>query len=663
MAEALLSMHFQKKIRGARKCASGVDSRSILAYRQRLSIASSAKETRLQYAPLLNRLAMLCLILAGLALPARAADLPAPPATPLDIHTELFRLPADAPASVSGAPYLAVMTVDPHPGLYIYGHTPGGLGLPTVAEVRADGGEPLPVLYPPGKAKDDPFNPGQTVFVYEDLVRLFIPLAAVPASLELTASGLLCSDTTCLPFEERRSLRFEVPKPTALPEARNQAWWPELAAAKPGTAKAETPEPAVAAPSEAPSWDFSPQAYTPGLEVTGVLKAALLAFLAGLILNFMPCVLPVASLKLKGILSGCVEGATDSPVHCFRCYNIWFALGILVYFLALSVILSSAGLVWGQLFQSPTFILVLTLLVFAMGLSLCGLFDLPVIDLKAPTGAAVSRRSAFLTGILATLLATPCSGPFLGGVLAWTLIQPPLVIAAIFLCIGLGMASPYLFMAARPNLIAPFQRPGAWTSYVERVAAFFLFGTCVYFLQILPQRLLWRSLVALLVTAFAGWIWGSWTSLSHCTLRRCATRLLAVALVAAAFVWTLNPPPPTTHWQPFDPAELKARLGRERLLLDFTADWCPNCKFLELTTLSDGNLDKWAEEYGLKYVKVDLTEQNQAAQSLLEAMGARSIPVVAVIPDGAEAARPLVMRDLFTAGTMDQALENLFEKK
>lgn len=414
------------------------------------------------------------------------------------------------------------------------------------------------------------------------------------------------------------------------------------------------------AAQESPAWSFAPRYFAPELEVSGLGKALLLGLLAGLILNVMPCVLPVISLKLSGFIA--TSGAPgDEGVRrrAFREHNLFFAAGILVWFVVLAGILAVAGLAWGQLFQRPGVLFGLTLVVFTLGLSMFGVFSLPVLDLKAGTTGS-PRAQAFMTGVVATLLATPCSGPLLGGVLGWAFRQPSSVLALVFAFVGLGMASPYLLMAARPGLVRFFPRPGAWTGVMEQVVGFFLMATSVYLLTILPAALLLPMLVTLLVAAFAAWLWGTWAGPGASSVQRIAVRCVAVALVGMTVAWALSPPADEARWEPFEATAFRDMLGRQPVIVDFTADWCPNCKLLERTTLNAANMARWQKAYGARLVRVDLTRDDPVAQALLHSLGSSSIPVVALFPTGLLRNAPLVLRDLFTADQMDEALERAF---
>lgn len=600
---------------------------------------------------------LLCVPL--LCVPCAAAEQDAP----VDVSWELFKAPLDAGSLV------LVVWLTPHTGHYAYGHEPGPTGLPTDLALTAPPGLEAQVFYPPGERKPDSFDPSLTVETYQGRTPVFVLLRG-EAPRDLILAGrlqmLLCSDTSCWPVKRELVMEWPDLAPQALPEAREQPWWPRFQALSQGggeTATSRTdarqapPEPlALEAHTSVEALDLEPRFFQPGLEVRGLGKAMLFAVLAGFILNFMPCVLPVVSLKLSTFVAASGVGESGAKIRRFREHNVFFALGILLYFTVLGGVLGSAGLAWGQIFQKPGLVLGVTAVVFGLGLSLFGLFDLPIVDLKTGGQAKNPRTQALFTGFLATLLATPCSGPFLGGVLGWTLTRAPATIIAVFLCIGLGMALPYILMAIQPGLVRLFPKPGAWTGFLERFVAFFLMGTCVYLLSILPEAYMLQALVLLLATAFAAWIWGGWTTLSDPAGRRAAIRLVAVFVLCGAAAWAFQPPDTGTAWRPFAEKDFQRLLGEENLLVDFTADWCPNCKVLEKTTLSAANLEKWQERYQLTLLQADLSEEHPAALALLQRLGSQSIPVVAVFPKGEQSVRPLVLRDIFTASQMESAL-------
>ncbi|MGE4553849.1 MAG: protein-disulfide reductase DsbD family protein, partial [Desulfovibrionaceae bacterium] len=388
-----------------------------------------------------------------------------------------------------------------------------------------------------------------------------------------------------------------------------------------------------------------------GAEVGGLAAALLLGLVAGLILNVMPCVLPVVALKLAPLMAG----GGDEALREVRRHALFFGLGIECSFLALAGMLAATGLAWGEMFQQPAVVLVLAAVVFALGLSLFGVFHLPVLDLRFAAATKNPRLRALFTGMLATLLATPCSGPLLGGVLSWTLSRPAVVIVLVLAGVGAGMALPYAALAVWPRLARLLPRPGAWTGRVEQAVGLFLMGTCLYLLVILPPAMLPRALAALLTTAVGAWLWGL-GGVGLRELRPLAAKAAGAAVALAAILWALNPPVRVDPWEPFDPQFFTNELGREPLMVDFTADWCPTCQALSATVLTDAAVAGLEAEYGVRAVRADLTEDFPAAEALLQALGARSIPVLAIFPAGEAARRPIVLRDLFTAGQLRRAL-------
>jgi thiol:disulfide interchange protein DsbD len=615
-------------------------------------------------------LAVFCLLAlrpaAGLA-QASAED-------PVSLDAELFSLPSGDP---SGR-LLAVLRLTPAPGWHAYSADSAEAGQPAQATLSA-GNARVRALFPPGAPRPDAFEPDKTVLVYDQPTPIFVPLSAsVSGAPALTGQVRIfsCSDVSCWPSSININLPLAGRSPDNLPQAASSPWWPqflalrqaEAAVAAPGRPAALDPvapaaETAPAGPIPAES-AYTPRFFTPALEVSGLVKAAALAFLAGFVLNFMPCVLPVVSLKLSGLLAICGEEGRHERIRMLREHNFFFALGIVVYFLILSTLLGAFGLAWGEMFQSSSLILATAVVLFALSLSLFGVFHLPVVDLKVPAGGrGHTRRGAFLTGVLATLLATPCSGPFLGGVLAWTLLQPLPVITTVFAAIGLGMAAPYAVLAIWPRLARFLPRPGNWMTGLERAMGFVLAATCIYFLSLVPHRRLPLALVALWATGLGAYIYGKGANLSQSLAKRLTIRSLAVTVAGAGLALALvYSPPGDPKWVAYTPEAFQSRLGRENLVVDFTADWCPTCKFLERTVLTPARLADWSKRHDAVFMKVDLTNRNPETMEFLRGLGSQSIPVVAFFPAGATAGSPLVLRDLYTTGQFAKALAEAFAK-
>lgn len=586
---------------------------------------------------------------------------------PMSSDWKIFRLTEEARAQAKiKNEFMSVLTIIQDEGWYTYSNSPGALGKPTMVKAQlVPGRQSLDVYYPPGQLKKDLSAPTVTVSVYSKKTPIFIPIpnhTGTPFSIKAKINLLLCSPTKCLPVEtEFIFLGSQRIKDKSL-FAHEQDWWPLFLAASNSPAKEDTVSKGTGPTPESVTDPFSlitPEYFQPELEVTNIPTAVLFALLAGLILNFMPCVLPVVSLKITALLSG--NSAEDEEVRkkSFRSHNLFFALGIVIYFICLSLILGGSGLAWGEMFQRTDVVLILAAIIFALSLSLLGVYHLPVIDLKFGRGIKKPRLQALSTGILATLLATPCSGPFLGGVLAWTMTKPPHLIIAVFISIGIGMASPYLLMAARPSLVKFLPKPGAWTAHVEKAVAIFLMGACLYLINILPDDFVMPCLILLWLTALATWIWGLTTNIGRFAAKA-TLRVIIIAVLVFAAYWAVLPRP-TSAWTEFDSDSFAKRLGNENLVVDFTANWCPTCKFLEKSVLTPTSLKKWSDKYELAFVQADLTENNPAAEELLKALGGKSIPVLAIFSKD-NPHNPLVIRDLFNTTQLEQALDQALEK-
>jgi thiol:disulfide interchange protein DsbD len=559
------------------------------------------------------------------------------------------------------------VSLDMVPDWYTYAHVPGGMGKPTTLTGTTADGKALAPLYPEGHVKPDSYDPSVMVNVYPSGTRLFLGVptdSQSPFPLDIRLDLLLCHPTRCVPV--RRDMPFD-PTGLTLPRADSQPWWPEFlatlqrspaASVHGGQSSTETMPQSITGLNDTPviEWNFTPIYLQPGLEVGGLVSAILMGLLAGLILNIMPCVLPVISLKLTALLNSSNMEKESDRIRAFREHNIFFALGVLTFFMILATVLGATGQAWGALFQKQWLVLTVAGVVFVLSLSLFGLFHLPIIDLKFGVESRSPRVQAFFTGNLTTLLATPCSGPFLGGVLSWSLVQGPLALVTVFASIGLGMASPYLLMVLNPGLSRFLPRSGPWIEYVEKAIAFFLVGTAFYLVGIALGGMTLRILLPLWAILLGGWLWTRTRNVSTGT--RWGVRGASLALLVVLVVWTSPAPVSDQFWEPFDPVQLHDAIGKAPLFVDFTADWCPTCKVLEATVLTAENITRWKQEYGITFIKVDLTERNIEGEALLQALGSKSIPAAALFSPGGRQRTPLVLRDLYTRSQLENILRS-----
>ena len=644
-----------------------------------------------------------CLLFFALALlPVLAGERPALAAddAPYRFHTEWAKLSAvdgrQLTPPMDRNTCMAVLWLLPSQGYHTYAHDPGDEGIALTVTVLVEG-KPVPegtvqVHYPKGTEVSLPG--GGVSRQLSGSVPVFLVFREMPPhSVTLDISLLACSDQHCLPVHTRILLPTA---PSELQNAATQPWFETFLSTSACCDKAEVPpeipelpeptdevspprhanllpdaptsvfqkkaelnrEPVVPLPSAAVSapagWNLTPQHLEGSFQIDGWPRAVGLGLLAGLLLNFMPCVLPVLTMKFSMLLDD--EEDFEKRRRSIREHTLFFAAGIVVWFLLLAVISGLTGILWGQLFQSSEAIFLMLLIVFCMGLSMFDVFHLPVLDLQSHHSSS-PRMQAFSTGMFTTLLATPCSGPLLGGVLAWGITKPLPVLMTIFAATGVGMAAPYVALACYPRLIRFLPRPGAWFSVLERVLGFLLMATAIYLFSLLPPALHVKTLITLLVAATTAWIWGRWGSLRGSITRRMFLGAFAFGAIFLSGFWAFLPAQKEiVPWVEFSEESFRADLGKKAMIVEFTADWCPTCKVLERTTLAAPNLLPILDQYSVTAVKVDMTFKNDVHQSLLRALNSASIPLLAVFPEGEGASKPVILRDIYTTTDLHLAL-------
>ena len=301
-----------------------------------------------------------------------------------------------------------------------------------------------------------------------------------------------------------------------------------------------------------------------------------IAFLAGLILNIMPCVLPVIGLKIMGF----VQQAGDKPGKIFM-LNAVFAFGMLTVFWALALLaVSVSGFSWGMQFESNAFKISMIAIVFAFGLSFLGVWEIPIPGFvgSGKTGKLAEKEGimgAFFKGVLTTLLATPCSGPMLGPAVGWAIAQPAWLTFAVFTSLGLGMASPYILIGLFPRLMRMLPKPGAWMETFKQIMGFVLMGTVVFLFNSVELKYVVSVLSLLVGIAFACWLVGR-VSLAAELPKKLRAWATAGGIIVATyfFAFYVIISPFELPWQEFSNARLQQERDRGRIVfIDFTADW------------------------------------------------------------------------------------------
>jgi thiol:disulfide interchange protein len=400
--------------------------------------------------------------------------------------------------------------------------------------------------------------------------------------------------------------------------------------------------------------------------LVGILQMLGFAMIGGLILNVMPCVLPVISLKIFGFVSE----AGIQPKKAFR-LSMAFSLGIIGCFAALAaivILLRTAGaqVGWGFQFQDSRFVIFISCLVFAFALNLFGVYELSV-SAQATQGLANLARGqgyggAFFQGVFATVLATPCTAPFLGTASAFAFAQPGWVTFLVFLFIGLGMALPYLLLAINPKWLQYLPKPGDWMLRLKQCMGFLLAGTLLWLMWILGQMRGVDAVVKLggilLVIAVLAWIKGAfWTPISSGRSRILAIVAMFFVLLLAAVSYEFFTKPSQLVWRPFSKSTLDEALASGKpVFIDFTADWCITCKTNERFAIDTPKVRQEFSKRNVVALKADWTKGDPEITQILKQFGRAGVPMYLIYPSGSKETRPVLLPELITSQTVLDAL-------
>ena len=409
-----------------------------------------------------------------------------------------------------------------------------------------------------------------------------------------------------------------------------------------------------------------------------MLTAILAAFVGGIILNLMPCVFPVISLKALGILRH------DGDVKSARTEGLGFLLGVIFTMLALAAILlalraGGTAVGWGFQLQSPMVIAVLALIILGAALNLLGVFEVGLSLQRAgeiSVGRGAFVRSA-LTGALAIVVATPCSAPFMAGAVGYALVQPPLASLAIFLSLAIGFAAPFTLISLFPAIAKRLPRPGAWMDILKRGLAFPMLGAFAWLVWVLTQQAGTTALLAILISAvvvsFAAWLYGMAQRRRY--IGQSYKALLAVTVVL--FIAAVSPLPGVMHvqpsqldlqhvenitqvkWSPQTVAEMRGH--GKAIFVDFTASWCITCQVNERTSLSTAAVKRALASTGTVYMVADSTKFNADIDDAMSTFGQGGLPLYVVYP--ADGSAPKVLPQVLTPAIVIDALNQASGKK
>jgi thiol:disulfide interchange protein len=413
---------------------------------------------------------------------------------------------------------------------------------------------------------------------------------------------------------------------------------------------------------------------------TSLLLMLLYAFIGGLILNIMPCVLPVIALKILGF----VQQSQQSPARG-RMLGLIFGAGVLGSFLVLAgmiLALKATGQAvgWGMQFQNPQFVLLMTVLVLVVALNFFGLFEFTfgsrAVNAAGRASGTQGPLGAFFNGVLATLLGTPCTAPFLAPALGFALVQPASVIIPMFLAIGSGLAFPYVLLCFQPAWLKFLPKPGAWMDTFKKAMGFPLLATALWLYTVAFPRFgeegaLWFGLFLVLI-ALAIWIWGQFIQLRRGRRGVTVTVLVLVLGIAYFYVlegqlqWRAPARTATTpgvmesggiRWEPWSHAAIAAAQAAGRpVFVDFTARWCPNCIVNKKTSVEIESVRRNVEEYNVLMLRADYTDNDDRITAELERFQRSAIPMNLVYSPNPDEP-PQLLPPTLTPGIVLEALE------
>lgn len=426
---------------------------------------------------------------------------------------------------------------------------------------------------------------------------------------------------------------------------------------------ADSPQPVpVSTPAPAP-------AHVP-LVWSQLIRTFGLAFLGGMVLNLMPCVFPVLFLKGLALVNGGKEERRLLRVH-----GLVYSAGIVISFWVLVAVLlalraGGAKLGWGFQFQSPEFLALMAGLLFFLGLSLAGQFEIGL-TLTSAGGSLAARQGftgSFFTGVLAVIVATPCTAPFMGAAIGYALAQPAAVTFAVFTALALGLAAPYVGITLQPSWTRLLPRPGVWMDVLKQAISLPIFVTVIWLAWVLAQaygaNILAALLASFLLLAVAGWFLGRWPA-RRWSAAVASLILLGVVVVSVVapdklIVVSATPASTTTHngWEPWSAETVNRYLAQGRpVFVDFTASWCLSCQVNERVALNQPDVQKAFNAANVALLRADWTQRHEAITEALNALGRSGVPAYALYVPGKNG--PQLLPEVLTPGIVTDALAKL----
>ena len=491
----------------------------------------------------------------------------------------------------------------------------------------------------------------QRVAIGSDTVVIALPRAPGAADTATRVSGIIASDIAAT---EPRSYRLDVALHAPVPAQLRARASALLAGAHDigGVSGVPAATSALALPD--PTADMT------------LVAAIAFAFLGGVLLNLMPCVFPVLTVKVLALLD---HGGTTDDARA-RWHAVAFGAGVLLSFWLLAGVLLAlrAGgeqLGWGFQLQSPIVVALLALLMFGLALNLSGVFEIGLaLTRLGGVGAGRGYLDSLLTGALAVVVAAPCTAPFMGAALGYALVQPAVVGLLVFTALGLGLALPFMLLASVPALLRVLPRPGPWLGTVRQLFAFPLYATVVWLLWVFGQQAgvdaLAVVLLALILLALGAWTWARGVHGDRGATRGIASALMLGAVAVATISATRARPPSASTvvagWEPWSTGRFSTLRNEGRaVFIDFTAAWCLSCQVNERIALRTDAVRRAFAEGNVALLRADWTSRDSSITEVLAGFGRSGVPLYVLYPAGRDAAA-VILPAVLTPGMVVTAV-------
>lgn len=556
----------------------------------------------------------------------------------------------------------------------IYAHNQKITGKPLNISIQNKNIEDIKINYPVGIRKHI-VELNESVNVYTDKIKIPVSFkiknnAEKFFNVTIKIDGLVCNNS-CIPINEEYTLNIYLNDKKNIPDETLSSNIKKDTEIEKRTQKIVSDKIKIKNQTELNNYNTNklPENFNIvensnyNFSIIGFIGYVLLGILAGICLNFMPCVLPVLSIKVLSF----VNSSAGSSKKNLVLNGLIYSAGILLVFTILASMMAFFDLQWGEQFSKPKFIIGMIMIVIFFSM---GLFDVFTINISINTDSISTKNkylNSFLEGILATLLATPCAGPGLGATLGWASSQKPVVIFIVYFSIGIGMALPFFILTLFNSFRRFIPKPGKWMIKFKEFMAFILLGTVIYLISLLEKKYYVTTVYLILMTAFFAWMIGKLIEPADKKKKKIIIRISALIILLFS-IWfgfkylIIEDKNKEVNWINYnEKLFLNMWLNEHKnILVDFTADWCPNCKVNEKLVLESKDVVDIFKKNNIVMMKADKTIDNTEIDNMMRKLNAASIPLLALFKNSDDK-KVFILRDVYTKKQFKKFLNNIFK--